>query len=74
MTNVLWPERPSDWTILSPKDTARKIGVSTTTLERIAADPSRGFPAHVRITERRLGYLEHEVAAWIRDHVAGARS
>lgn len=67
------PSDPAAWRVLSPKDTAAKVGVSMTTLGRIVADEAKGFPLAVQITERRIGYLEHEVAAWIRSQVAPRR-
>ncbi|MCF3932894.1 AlpA family phage regulatory protein [Acuticoccus sp. M5D2P5] len=70
---IVAPDDPSHWRILSPKQTAEKIGVSSTTLERIVADRDTQFPSAVRITERRIGYLEHEVAAWIQHRIATRR-
>ena len=57
------------WKVISPREVREKLGVSSTTLERIIADRNRGFPAPVQLGSRRIGYLDHEVLAWAQAQV-----
>jgi predicted DNA-binding transcriptional regulator AlpA len=53
--------------ILSVKETCQRIGKGRTKLWQLTRD--RRFPATVRI-DNGIGYLEHEVDAWIAELAA----
>ena len=54
--------------ILSIRQAAEKIGVSVSTLKRLLAVDA--FPGKINVTERRIGFLESEVDAFIAERVA----
>jgi predicted DNA-binding transcriptional regulator AlpA len=53
---------------LSPRQTCEHVTVSRSTLDRLVA--AGEFPKPIRITERRLAYVESEVAAWLEAKVS----
>lgn len=53
--------------LLSIRDAADKAGISVSTLKRLLAGGE--FPAKIKITERRVGFVESEVDAWIEARV-----
>ena len=54
--------------ILSRREAADRAGFSISTLKRLEA--AGLFPAKVKISAGRVGYLETEVDAWIAERVA----
>ena len=60
--------------MISPREVCEKLGVCSTTLERIVADKSRGFPSPIYLTPRRVGYLDHEVFAWVQAQAVRPKS
>ena len=57
--------------ILSAKDVALKTSLSVPHIRR-AAKANR-FPAPVKLSESRLGWLEEEIDAWLKQTVLSAR-
>lgn len=58
----------SDVKIRSPKSIAARLGVCTQTVFNMV---TRGeFPRAVRVSENRLGFIEHEVDDWIAQRIA----
>ena len=51
--------------ILRLREVMNKTGLSKTTAYRLAKNPNSGFPAYVRLTEKAIGWYEHEIDAWI---------
>ncbi|WML90141.1 AlpA family phage regulatory protein [Thiothrix lacustris] len=51
--------------ILRIHEVMNKTGLSKTTAYRLARNPSSGFPASVKLTEKTIGWYEHEIDAWI---------
>lgn len=63
-----WPNLdPSEVKPMTKRDAARKLGVSSTQLERMQADPDLDppLPKPVPVSARRVVYLEHELAGWL---------
>ena len=54
--------------VLSIRAAADMAGISVSTLKRLMAGGA--FPHKFQITERRIGFLESEVSAWISERVA----
>ena len=54
--------------ILSKRQAAGRAGFSISTLKRLEAEGV--FPKRIQIAIARVGYLEHEVDAWIAERVA----
>ena len=48
---------------ITPKQACERIALSRATLDRMVAAGT--FPKPIRITERRLVYIEADVEAWI---------
>jgi prophage regulatory protein len=62
------PSQNSATRLLRPRAVCQRIGVSRSTLWRLE---QRGeFPAHRRISANAIGWLEHEVDAWILSRAA----
>ena len=57
---------------LSPKRVCDKADFSRSTLDRKVA--AGEFPQPVRISDRRLAFIESEVDGWMAAQVAAARS
>ncbi|GBE14445.1 MAG TPA: AlpA family phage regulatory protein [Proteobacteria bacterium] len=50
--------------VLSPKKLAQELGIARSSLYRLrVGEPS--FPKPIRLSERRVGWRESEVQAWI---------
>lgn len=65
------PVNPSDAVvgrILGAADAAARFGVSFSTLKR--GWPVGKFPAPIRVSENRIGWLEVEIDRWQRDRIA----
>lgn len=54
--------------ILSPAAAAKRVGLSQTAVRRLRYKGQ--FPLPVRLSEKRLGYLRHEVDAWLQTRIA----
>ena len=54
--------------LLNKRETANRAGLSVSTLRRL--EKAGRFPRKVKITDFRVGYLEHEVDAWIAERIA----
>lgn len=54
--------------ILGAADAAARFGVSFSTLKR--GWPAGKFPAPVRVSENRIGWLEVEIDRWQRERIA----
>lgn len=50
--------------IISRKSLAGMLGISTRTLDRVDRLPV-GFPERIKITQRRVGYILHDVESWL---------
>ena len=57
--------------ILSAKDVAQKTSLSVPHIRRAAK--ANLFPAPVKLSESRLGWLEEEIDAWLKQTVLSAR-
>lgn len=57
--------------ILSAKDVALKTSLSVPHIRRAAK--ANLFPAPVKLSESRLGWLEEEIDAWLKQTVLSAR-
>jgi prophage regulatory protein len=55
-------------TILRRKQVESCVGLSRSTLYQLIA--TGGFPAPVPLGSRSVGWVEAEVAAWLRDRIA----
>ena len=51
--------------VLSPGKVAEMLGVARSSLFRIRRDPEAEFPAPIRISTRRIGWVSGEVQEWI---------
>lgn len=49
--------------LISPKDTAARLGVSVRTLQRMVK--RGGCPAPAKVSTGRIGFFEHEVETWL---------
>ncbi|OHQ47545.1 AlpA family transcriptional regulator [Pseudomonas aeruginosa] len=60
--------------ILRKKAVCEKLGdINETTLWRISrGDPT--FPASIQLNKRVVGWLEHEIDAWLEQKAAAARA
>ena len=54
--------------ILRKKDVVERAGVSRSVLHELIKKGA--FPAPVRLSARRVGWLEHEINAWIEARIA----
>jgi len=59
-------------TILRKNETARRTGLSVRHLERL--ESAGRFPRRVRLAANSSGWIEAEVADWLRDRIAASRS
>ena len=57
--------------ILSAKDVAKKTSLSVPHIRRAAK--TNLFPTPVKLSESRLGWLEEEIDAWLKQTVLSAR-
>ena len=57
--------------ILSAKDVAQKTSLSVPHIRRAAK--ANLFPAPIKLSEIRLGWLEEEIDAWLKQTVLSAR-
>lgn len=49
--------------VLRPRDVSRLLGISETTIWRMRG--RNGFPAPIRLSPGRVGYLRSSIAAWV---------
>ncbi|MEM8551094.1 MAG: AlpA family phage regulatory protein [Pseudomonadota bacterium] len=55
--------------VLTPETTADRLGIGRTSLYRLRLnDPT--FPKAVRLTERRIGFVEAEIDLWLDTRLA----
>lgn len=61
---------------LNKTDAAKKIGVSVAQLARMMADPDLvpPLPEPFHISEKRVAFLEHELAAWLLERADRTRN
>jgi predicted DNA-binding transcriptional regulator AlpA len=57
--------------ILSAKDVAKKTSLSVPHIRRAAK--AHLFPAPIKLSESRLGWLEEEIDTWLKQTVLSAR-
>ena len=57
--------------ILSAKDVAQKTSLSVPHIRRVAK--SNLFPAPIRLSESRLGWLEEDIDAWLKQTILSAK-
>ena len=57
--------RPRKNVVLAPADVADATSLSRRQIQDLVADGA--FPAPIRLSERRVGWLAHEIEAWIAD-------
>lgn len=55
--------RPRKVVVLSPQDVSAATSLSRRQVQDLVADGS--FPSPVRLSERRIGWYEHEVTEWL---------
>jgi predicted DNA-binding transcriptional regulator AlpA len=51
--------------LLRPRECARVLGISTTSLWRWSRDPAMDFPAAIRLGKNSVAFDEFEVRAWL---------
>lgn len=56
--------------ILRPREAARKVNASISTVYRWVADPTSDFPRPIRLGTNSSGFLLHEIDAWLEARVA----
>lgn len=57
-------------TILRPREAARHVAISISSLYRWEADPDMGFPKRIRLAANSSGFLRHELDAWLTTRIA----
>lgn len=57
--------------IIRLPQTIKKTGLSRSTIYALVK--SGNFPKQIHLSVRTMGFLEHEVDAWIADRVAASR-
>jgi prophage regulatory protein len=55
--------RPRKIVVLAPDDVSRVTSLSRRQIQDLVAD--KAFPAPVRLSERRVGWYEHEIDEWL---------
>ena len=64
-TNPLAPADTQPLTILRPRNAARHVAISISSLYRWEADPDMGFPKRIRLSANSSGWLRHELDSWL---------
>ena len=69
-SNPVAQEHARPLQILRPREAARKVDASISTLYRWVGDPAFDFPKPIRLGANSSGFLEHELDAWLKNRIA----
>jgi prophage regulatory protein len=56
--------------IISPPELASKKGINFTNPYRLELEAKGKFPKRVKLGERKYGYIEDEIDAWLKERAA----